>query len=200
MDNATRSARSRSAVIAAALAIIARDGASRLTLDAIAREAGLSKGGLMHQFPTKRAVVEALLEHQSQYFEKFSQNYCAEMEAGTREPELLSQIAVMREHVARPRSVAFAILGAVAEDPALLSAFRKIDAKRIEQIKSDAADPQLATLRWAAARGLALTAMLGMCPLSKQEREHLFDRLLDNDKWQTPPATVAGGQRNSRGR
>ena len=64
MDNPTRSRRSRSAVLQAALAIIARDGPGRLTLDALARESGLSKGGLMHQFRSKQAVLLALIEHQ----------------------------------------------------------------------------------------------------------------------------------------
>jgi len=50
MDNATRSERSRTAAIQAALTIIARDGPGKLTFDAIARESGMSKGGLMHQF------------------------------------------------------------------------------------------------------------------------------------------------------
>jgi Bacterial regulatory proteins, tetR family len=48
MDNATRSERSRNVALDAALVIIARDGPGRLTLDAIARESGLSKGGVMH--------------------------------------------------------------------------------------------------------------------------------------------------------
>ena len=37
MDNASRSERTRKAVLQAALTIIARDGPARLTLDAIAR-------------------------------------------------------------------------------------------------------------------------------------------------------------------
>ena len=57
MENAARSERSRKAAIQAALTIIARDGPGRLTLDAIARESGISKGGVMHQFRTKEAVL-----------------------------------------------------------------------------------------------------------------------------------------------
>jgi AcrR family transcriptional regulator len=64
MDNTSRSERTRNLVIEAARVIIARDGPQRLTLDAIAREAGISKGGLMHQFGNKTAVIRALLENQ----------------------------------------------------------------------------------------------------------------------------------------
>jgi hypothetical protein len=50
-------------------------------------------------------------------------------------------------------------------------------------MKSQAADPQLALLRWSAAWGLALTTMLGWSPLADNEREQLFERLLDDSQW-----------------
>lgn len=183
MDNASRSERTRKAVLQAALAIIARDGPGRLTLDAIARESGVSKGGLMHQFRTKEAVLKALLEHQTAYFEDFSRAYLAEHGATQREPHLSAQIATLRETLAEPHSVAFALFGAVAEEPGLLSIPRESDAKTLETITAEAADRDLAMLRWAAARGLAVTALLGLCPLDEDTRERLFDALLDERRW-----------------
>jgi AcrR family transcriptional regulator len=189
MDNPTRSARSRNAVLEAALAIIARDGPARLTLDAIARESGISKGGLMHQFRTKEAVLKALLERQTEHFEDFSRRYLAEAGAEQPQPHLAAQIATLREAVATPRSLVFAVLGAAAQEPSLLSVTREIDARKIETIKAEAPDPELAMLRWVAAWGLALKEMLGLSPLSDDERERLFDRLLDDRQWSTPPKT-----------
>lgn len=183
MDNPSRSERSRNAALEAALTIIARDGPGRLTLDAIARESGLSKGGLMHQFRTKDAVLKALLERQVEYFEDFARNYRAKAGATSSQPELAAQIATSRETLTKPNSVAFAILGALGQDPNLLSGTREIDAGKVKAIKADAADPQLSLIRWSAARGLALTAMFGLCPLSDKERQQLFDRLLDDSQW-----------------
>ena len=62
MDNPTRSERTRTAAIQAALAILERDGPGKLTFDAISRESGISKGGLMHQFRTKGDVLNALMD------------------------------------------------------------------------------------------------------------------------------------------
>ena len=93
MDNSTRSERSRKAAIQAALAIIARDGPGQLTFDAIARESGISKGGLMHQFPSKGALMKGLLEHQVEYFGKFSSDYLAAAGASKAEPSLAAQDA-----------------------------------------------------------------------------------------------------------
>lgn len=195
MDNPSRSERSRNAALQAALAIIARDGPGRLTLDAIARESGLSKGGLMHQFPTKQAVLKALLDHQIAYFEQFASQYMAEHADERSQPELAAQIATSRETINNPSSIAFAVLGALGQDPGLLSATRSLDKDKVEAIKAEAADPDLALLRWSAARGLALTSMFGMCPLSAKERDRLFERLLDDDQWtaleKPAPARVA---------
>lgn len=183
MDNASRSERTRNAVLQAALTIIARDGANRLTLDAIARESGISKGGLMHQFRTKEAVIRALLEHQIAYFEDFYRGYLAEHASSQSHPQLAAQIATLREFLARPHSVDFAIIGAAVHEPSLLSKNQKIDAERLEAIKAEATDPDLATLRWVAARGLALTSLLGICSVSPEERDRLFDRLADDSQW-----------------
>ncbi|MCX5512182.1 TetR family transcriptional regulator [Kaistia algarum] len=183
MDNPTRSERSRNAAIQAALTIIARDGPNRLTLDAIARESGMSKGGLMHQFQSKDAVLKALMERQFEHFEAFSQEYLAGLEPGTQDSYLISQIAVLREATDGLDAVAFAILGAVASDPGLLAGFREIDSKRADLIRAETADPDVAMLRLVAAQGLLLTTLLGLSPLSVEDRERLFGRLLDSSQW-----------------
>ncbi|WP_234682037.1 TetR/AcrR family transcriptional regulator [Bradyrhizobium monzae] len=183
MDNATRSERSRNAALDAAFAIIARDGPGRLTLDAIARESGLSKGGVMHQFRTKEAVLKALLERQMAHFEQFSTPYRAKARAESENPELATEIATVREATNTPNSAALALLAAMVENPDLMAMPRASDEKTIAAIKAEAKDPDLAMLRWAAARGLLLGELFGMSPLAKAERERLFVRLLDDSQW-----------------
>ena len=117
MDNASRSERSRNAALEAAIAIIARDGPGRLTLDAIARESGLSKGGVMHQFRTKEAVLKALLERQMAHFEEFSNSYQAKVSATSANPELATQLATVREAASAPNSAALALVAAMVENP-----------------------------------------------------------------------------------
>lgn len=183
MDNARRSERSRNAALEAAIAIIARDGPGRLTLDAIARESGLSKGGLMHQFPNKEAVLKALLEQQFAHFDEFARKFRAEAGQATNQPELATQIAISRELIAQQYSVAQAMLGALAQEPGLLADARAKDGERVAEIRGEAQDADLAVLRWAAARGLALMAMLRVSPLEQVDLDRLFARLLDDTQW-----------------
>jgi AcrR family transcriptional regulator len=178
MENAIRSERSRAAILKAALVVIARDGVHRLTLDAIARESGLSKGGVMHQFRTKDAVLKALLEQQMADFERYSEAFLAGASSSVAEPTLAAQIVTIREVMDTPNLAALAILSILTTDQALRDAIVAIDAKKIAKIKAEAADPDEALLKWSAARGLLFTTMMGLSPFSKKERDRLFDRLL----------------------
>ncbi|NUA31281.1 TetR/AcrR family transcriptional regulator [Cupriavidus basilensis] len=187
MENTVRSERSRQIILDAAIAILAREGPGRLTIDAIAQEGGISKGRVMHQFRTKAAVVEALLDHQIEYFDKFAKDYLATDGAGNPEAQLSEQILAFRESVSHPQSLVFAILGSIAENPELLSAVRQKTAEKVVRIKEEAEDPDLALLRWQAAQGMVLAKMLGLCPLAPEERDRLFDRLLDSQAWSTQP-------------
>lgn len=205
MDNATRSERSRNAALEAAIAIIARDGPGRLTLDAIARESGLSKGGVMHQFRTKEAVLKALLERQMAHFEEFSTRYMAKASATSANPNLATQLATVREAATSPNSAALALVAAMVENPDLMALPRKRETERMAAIRDEATDPDLAMLRWAGAMGLLLSSLFGMSPLGKDDHQRLFARLLDDSQWSglerpaaraaksgtTPPAKAA---------
>lgn len=183
MDNPSRSERTRQAVIQAALAIIARDGPGKLTFDAIARESGISKGGVMHQFPAKIDVLKALLEHQIRYFDHVP---AVRASKGLTGNALAEQIARLREVSHQPYSVAHAIVAALVEEPELLAMSRETSARHAERIKAEADDPELALLRWMAGQGLLLSAMFGMSPFSETERERLFRRLMDDETWTAP--------------
>lgn len=50
----------REALLDAAEAVALRDGAGQFTIDAVAAEAGVSKGGVLYAFPTKDALIDAL--------------------------------------------------------------------------------------------------------------------------------------------
>ncbi|MEO5324396.1 helix-turn-helix domain containing protein [Mesorhizobium sp. CC13] len=49
----------------AAVAVALEHGFGKVTLDAVAREAGFSKGGLLHHFASKNALIRSMLAHYS---------------------------------------------------------------------------------------------------------------------------------------
>src|SRR4028118_1337471 len=53
---------SRAKILDAASELVSEIGAGRLTLDAVAERAGLSKGGLLYNFPTKEALLQGMIQ------------------------------------------------------------------------------------------------------------------------------------------
>jgi AcrR family transcriptional regulator len=183
MDNQTRSGISRRKAIEAALTILARDGVGGLTFDSLSRESGISKGGLLHQFKTRHGVLCALLDYQRQQFEQIATDYLAKEGSAKDEPILAAQIAIYREAIKQPSSVARAGLAALIESPTLREELKTSDKAVMQALRDDAADPDLSMLRYFAASGIAFHALLGMSALSESVRKRLFDRLLDEKQW-----------------
>lgn len=59
--NYAKTAAKREAILTAALDVFSTKGYTDGSLKAIAEQAGLTQAGLLHHFPTKQAVLEALL-------------------------------------------------------------------------------------------------------------------------------------------
>ncbi|HKT96166.1 MAG TPA: TetR/AcrR family transcriptional regulator [Paraburkholderia sp.] len=183
MDNQTRSEISRKKAIDAALLILTRDGVNGLTFDALSRESGISKGGLLHQFRNKHGVLRALLDRQREQFEEIARAHLAAGGAERTEPVLSAQIAIYRESINQPHSVARAVLAAIVESPALLDDLKAQDEAKMAAVQTEAQDPELSLLRYFAASGIAFTSLLGLSDIPVALRDRLFDRLLDDAKW-----------------
>lgn len=121
--------------------------------------------------------LKALLQRQLRYFEMFARAYRAIREPAEVQQTLLAQIATARAAIDQPKYVTLVLRAEHLSDPDFLSSVREIDEANVKRIKDEATDPELALLHWEAARGLTLSSLLGMCPLSTQERDRLFDRL-----------------------
>jgi AcrR family transcriptional regulator len=59
----------RRKILEAAVAVVQRDGVTSVTLDSVAVEAGLTKGGLMYHFPTRDALLQAIHQHLAEQWE-----------------------------------------------------------------------------------------------------------------------------------
>lgn len=183
MDNQTRSENSRRKAIDAALSILTREGIGGLTFDALSRESGISKGGLLHQFRNKHGVLRALLDRHREEFEQIAREHLAAGGAARVEPVLSAQIAIFRESINQPHSVARAVLAAMVESPDLLDDLKNDDAEKMKQLQSEAKDLELSLLRYFAASGIAFNSLLGLSAMPETLRDRLFERLLDDTRW-----------------
>ncbi len=67
----------RGALLDAAERVVLRDGAGHLTMDAVAAEASVSKGGVLYAFPSKDALIDALFNRVFASMDKIAEDFIA---------------------------------------------------------------------------------------------------------------------------
>src|SRR5260221_10287371 len=60
--------KTRESVLKAATQIIIRLGIGAFTIEAVAQEAGVTKGGVLHHFPSKEALIDSLIDDVTELF------------------------------------------------------------------------------------------------------------------------------------
>ena len=156
-----RALQTRNRLLDAADDLVQREGAARLTLEAVAAEAGVSKGGLLYHFPSKEALITALLERR---FQRFEEAWRARMAADP-DPRGRAVRAYLHVTLEDPDPAAAGLLAAVATDPALLA---PLQAQYRSWQREIAADPGLTpaegTLLRLAIDGLWFCGLMGFAP------------------------------------
>ncbi|MEJ8573963.1 TetR/AcrR family transcriptional regulator [Microbaculum marinum] len=166
-----RNAASKELILEAAERVVVRDGPARLTLDSVAQEAGLSKGGLLYNFPTKQSLIEGMiLNTVDRHRRRFDE---VQAESAGAPNTAIAALIEARRAACPERSVGLALMAGLAENPALLSPLREETREALEAIRANSTDPMLATLLWLALGGLDFFELLDISPFPETERREL---------------------------
>jgi AcrR family transcriptional regulator len=159
----------RAELLDAAIAVIRRDGAQALTLDAVAAESGTSKGGVLYHFASKRALIDGLIARWLDDFE-------AQLEG---EDFAVGYVRACDLKSAGPAKTAseFGLLAALIEEPRVLEAARERYGAWMERMLGDL-DRDDAWLLRLAADGLWYADLLGIAAPQGEDRRRLIERLL----------------------
>ncbi|MFB4279728.1 TetR/AcrR family transcriptional regulator [Nonomuraea sp. MTCD27] len=152
---------SKERLLDAAAEVLLTEGADSLTLEAVARRAGVSKGGLFYHFPTKQALVAAMVERLTATFD------AALAQAGHRPGDYLRayiEATIPERHVARAPAdtVTVALLAGVLIDPAGLRPLRERYSAWQARLADDGIDPAAATAVRLAVDGWWAARLLGL--------------------------------------
>lgn len=181
MTKARRSNNSREDILDAAQRVAVEKGAAKVSLDSVAREAGLTKGGVLYNFPSKEALITGMLERLMDSYRPIVDSH-QELFAGQPNPTLQSTVKVIREHNKADRNISMAIMAAAAQNLALLQPIREEITLRFNQLCSETDNPDMAALLWAASEGLMLMDMMKMLPFDEARKESLLDCLAERAK------------------
>lgn len=139
----------RQKVLDASRRIVMERGAGSLTFDEIAQVSGVTRGGITYHFPTKQALLRALVA------DDFAQWQSLEKEL---KPEGCSAntaelLAFLRSHTHEDhdrRRFVTGMLSAVTLDPPILDPVREYERHRLESVEWDEQNLKLHLLRLAA--------------------------------------------------
>ena len=185
----------------AAEAVIVRDGIASLTLDAVAAQAGASKGGLLHHFPNKDRLVEALVvrtagamraHHEQAYFNT------PEGPGRMARALLENNLRDLNEWCVSCRTGSAAAFAALAHNPTLIEPMRAAYADLYRRVAEDDGLPEgVGDAVVAAIDGLWLYWVLGLVPINQSMIVRVRNALQQILSLSQPAAKSPAAQRKS---
>ncbi len=168
----------RKTILEAASRVTAQSGALNLTLENVAKEAGVSKGGLLYHFPNKEALISSMIDEHLASWSKA-------VEAAKDNAKGAFARAFVKTTVNPAQletGLSSGLLAAVALNPELLEPVKKHYAAWQKQIENDGISPVTATLVRLAADGLYFAEVFDLAPPKGKLRKQLETRLITMTK------------------
>ena len=175
----------REAILDAAVDLVEAKGAGAMTLDAVAARAGVSKGGLMHHFKSKEALLTELIERVANTFEQERQASVATLVANagggaSHEVELMmTYLDRAFAGLGARNQGAMALFAAAVHQPSLLQPVRDYFARRTAETLQHSRSPKAALAVMMLADGLWLFDALGIPEFNGALREDIAGHCKD---------------------
>ncbi len=171
-------ANTQKAILDAANRVVLQQGVDHLTLEQVAAEAGISKGGLLYHFPSKEALIKGMINH---YLERFSEDFRATADKERDEPgrwnrSYLSTTFSDNQRIPRMSS---GLLAAIAVDPSLLSPLQQKFREWVALLDQDGINPTTATIVRLVADGLWLVELFGLAAPDEAMKQRVIQAMDD---------------------
>ncbi len=164
---------SREEIVEAAERVVARLGAPNLSFEAVAREASVSKGAVLHYFGTKEALIGAMVA-------RLVKRLLPPLEGGGGPPDQAGIARLIARTTATPGNqdgAATALLAAVTQDLESLAPMQAANRVHLDRLAASLG-PFEAQLLHFALDGLWISELLGISPLSDAERTAFIEGLM----------------------
>ncbi|MBW7476812.1 TetR/AcrR family transcriptional regulator [Paenibacillus oenotherae] len=167
----------RSHILTAAASIVKNHGVEKLTLEAVAKEAGVSKGGLLHHFPNKEALIKGMVEELTNDFID-EVNHKATTNAADSGKWIQAYIETTFDDLNSGNGISSALSAALFTNPDLLVNLQNQYAVWQQNMENDGIDPVSSTIARLAADGLWFTEIFGVGKLDDEIRSKVMMQLI----------------------
>lgn len=190
-------------IIDAAELVISEKGMGRLTLDAVAARAGLSKAGLLHHFPSKDALVDAMvMRHTSIWHGQFRAAYERLRDAGDPRPAVGAMmstcLAGTHAWTENERARNRVMVAALVHDERRVEPLRRVCREIAALLSQDQLNPGAADVIHLAVHGLWFEWIFGMGEISSVRLKAVREALASIGGFGlSPTPSRAGGARRA---
>ncbi|GJL53311.1 MAG: squalene-hopene cyclase [Nitrospirales bacterium] len=176
----------RHSILETAIDVLVSDGVGALTLERVAQDAGLSKGGLLYHYEGKEQLLEALIDLLVQDLDRERVDQSAINASSQPKPPTLLPVNVAIEsndtQSVEPRSlrgheIASILMGAQAINPQLLEPVRERYQQWQRVVLADGTDSTRTFVARLALEGLWFSEALGLAPPTRDQRMTLSQEI-----------------------
>lgn len=159
----------RDRMLDAAEAVVVRQGIGNLTLEAVAANAGMSKGGLLHHFPTKDRLIEGMVTRCAGNWRACAIGAFDDTPPGPGRMAraMLSHLDNAQEWTDQCQRSSSAVFAALVQNPALIEPMRGVYGELRAKMAEDKLAPGVGEVVCAAMDGLWLYRVLGLATVDQ---------------------------------
>ncbi|MFX3631379.1 MAG: TetR/AcrR family transcriptional regulator [Candidatus Pristimantibacillus sp.] len=163
-------------ILSAASNIVKIHGVEKLTLQAVAKEAGISKGGLLHHFPNKEALIKGIVEELTDRFVNDVNNRASNATTSNGKWARAYLEATFGD-TNEGNAINTALTISQFTNPDLLAKLQNEYVIWQANIENDGIDPVQSTIIRLATDGFWFSEMFGVGKLDDEMRAKVIDRL-----------------------
>ncbi|MFJ5625668.1 TetR family transcriptional regulator [Peribacillus loiseleuriae] len=171
----------RHLILDTAKQIILESGLSTLTLDAVAKQAGISKGGLLYHYPSKEALIKGLA---TSIFDEFTARFYQYAENDPNETGRWSRalIAATKIDLEDNSELNAGFMATSYLDANIAKNISEGYASILKKIEDDKINPITATIIRLALDGLCYSQKFNISPLDKERENEVIQKLVELTK------------------
>ncbi|REK77171.1 TetR/AcrR family transcriptional regulator [Paenibacillus paeoniae] len=167
----------REHILKSAMGLILTVDFRALTLDAVAKEAGVSKGGLLYHFPSKDALLQGMTVYSFDQFTELFHSY-AEQETRNQGKWCRAYIQASKHDLKHNGTLSTGVMSSALLEQAFVDSINNSYNYWFRKMNEDGLDPVSVNLIRLAIDGLYYSAMYKIEPLDDAALDAVFDRLL----------------------
>lgn len=168
-------------VLLSAASIVKKQGVERLTLEAVAKKAGISKGGLLYHFPNKELLLEGMVKYMAGDFVHSLQE---RINSSSHDRGKWSRAYIQQtvEDINKDNGISEALIVAMFANPELLLEMQTHYAQWQQNFVQDGIDPVQATMVRLIADGLWFSEVFGLGKIDEALRNQILEKAIQLTK------------------